>query len=458
MSAAFGYDFSGVRVHTDATAGELSGQLNARAFTVGRDVAFAQGEYQPGTLIGDALIAHELAHVVQQGGGSPSGGAQTKDASLGDDSRLEQDADRSAVGAVVSALMGAKKGLADVSANALPRLKSGLKLQKCNCNKSAPAPTHVTTSDLATLRSTQRTEALASAQASGLADESAMAQTQADFMYQRNLDLARARFGPHPTLEQIASMQREQVAGTSIPASVNTLSPDEVAAWTARANTSVATVVSYAAAHHPELHLEAADFHVDVAGVENRGAGVIAYGSVVGGRQVAVVGRTFVRYVDANPAYAMSVVVHELHGHPEYGTYGSPGVEYGLELYDKAAALMPGYVQPTGADRRSELDAFAYQETEIYSLLRSLPYHTPLAAADAALQPAYIDPEPTVRARIRLIKSQWEPKVAKALLRGLYQRLAMDSRLTPAAIDAFRRGIRANYPGAESSIADDILK
>ncbi len=124
-----------MRVHADATAGELSGQLNARAFTVGRDVAFAQGEYQPGTLIGDALIAHELAHVVQQGGGSPSGGAQTKDVSLGDDSRLEQDADRSAVGAVVSALMGAKKGLADVSANALPRLKSGLKLQKCNCNK-----------------------------------------------------------------------------------------------------------------------------------------------------------------------------------------------------------------------------------------------------------------------------------------------------------------------------------
>src|SRR5262249_32356145 len=134
MSSAFGYDFSGVRVHTDAKAGELSGQLNARAFTVGRDVAFAQGEYRPGTLIGDALIAHELAHVVQQGGGN-QGGPQTKDASLGDESSLEQDADRSAVGAVVSAWTGLKKGLAVVGANALPRLKSGLKLQKCNCHK-----------------------------------------------------------------------------------------------------------------------------------------------------------------------------------------------------------------------------------------------------------------------------------------------------------------------------------
>jgi len=149
MSAAFGYDFSGVRVHADAKAGELSDQLNARAFTIGRDVAFAQGEYQPGTLIGDALIAHELAHVVQQGGGQASGGTQTKDASLGDDRRLEQDADRSAVGAVVSAWSGSKKGLADVSANSLPRLKSGLKLQRCaNCGKQTASPanaSHCTT-------------------------------------------------------------------------------------------------------------------------------------------------------------------------------------------------------------------------------------------------------------------------------------------------------------------------
>ena len=70
MSSAFGYDFSSVRVHTDAKAGELSSQLNARAFTIGSDVAFAGGEYKPGTLVGDALIAHELAHVVQQGGGT----------------------------------------------------------------------------------------------------------------------------------------------------------------------------------------------------------------------------------------------------------------------------------------------------------------------------------------------------------------------------------------------------
>ena len=101
-------------------------------------MAFADGEYRPGTLIGDALIAHELAHVVQQGGGPRAGGAQSKNESLSDDSGLEQDADRSAVGAVVAAWTGLKKGLAEVGANALPRLKSGLRLQRCVAVAAAP--------------------------------------------------------------------------------------------------------------------------------------------------------------------------------------------------------------------------------------------------------------------------------------------------------------------------------
>src|SRR5262249_47786698 len=70
MESAFRYDFSRVRVHTDTRAAELSTSLNARAFTVGSDIGFAAGEYQPGTPVGDALIAHELAHVLQQSGGT----------------------------------------------------------------------------------------------------------------------------------------------------------------------------------------------------------------------------------------------------------------------------------------------------------------------------------------------------------------------------------------------------
>jgi len=64
----FGQDFAGVRVHTGAKAAESARALNARAYTVGRDVVFAQGQYQPATTSGRQLIAHELTHVVQQSG------------------------------------------------------------------------------------------------------------------------------------------------------------------------------------------------------------------------------------------------------------------------------------------------------------------------------------------------------------------------------------------------------
>lgn len=69
MEAAFGHDFAAVRVHTDART--LA--AGARATTVGDDVHFAPGAYAPGTAEGRHLLAHELAHVVQQGGRPPSG-------------------------------------------------------------------------------------------------------------------------------------------------------------------------------------------------------------------------------------------------------------------------------------------------------------------------------------------------------------------------------------------------
>jgi hypothetical protein len=62
----FGYDFSGVRVHTGSAAADLASAVQARAFTVGRDVVFGAGQYAPGTDAGRRLMAHELTHVVQQ--------------------------------------------------------------------------------------------------------------------------------------------------------------------------------------------------------------------------------------------------------------------------------------------------------------------------------------------------------------------------------------------------------
>ena len=75
MEEAFGTSFADVRVHTDSVAADLAGQSDARAFSIGRSIAFGAGEYPPGTLEGDALIAHELAHVVQQRDAAGDGAA-----------------------------------------------------------------------------------------------------------------------------------------------------------------------------------------------------------------------------------------------------------------------------------------------------------------------------------------------------------------------------------------------
>jgi Domain of unknown function (DUF4157) len=129
MGGAFGRDFSNVRIHTDADAATAATSMNARAFTVGHDIAFAGGEYAPGTIIGDALLAHELAHVVQQ-----DGAAEVLTKSEAATGALEHDADDAAVHAVTSLWPGLRRFTRDMRSNAMPRLKSSLKLQRCDAS------------------------------------------------------------------------------------------------------------------------------------------------------------------------------------------------------------------------------------------------------------------------------------------------------------------------------------
>ncbi|PJJ10309.1 uncharacterized protein DUF4157 [Flavobacterium sp. 1] len=67
MESRFGIDFSGVRIHTGSQAVQMSRELNAQAFTVGNDVYFNEGKYNPNSESGRHLLAHELTHTVQQG-------------------------------------------------------------------------------------------------------------------------------------------------------------------------------------------------------------------------------------------------------------------------------------------------------------------------------------------------------------------------------------------------------
>jgi hypothetical protein len=98
----FGHDFSGVRVHADAHAAHKARSMQAQAYTLGKDVVFGAGRFAPHTREGLGLLAHELAHVVQQSGGNraqvqrqeeTSGGADAKnDAKLHRMARLPGEA------------------------------------------------------------------------------------------------------------------------------------------------------------------------------------------------------------------------------------------------------------------------------------------------------------------------------------------------------------------------------
>jgi Domain of unknown function (DUF4157) len=78
MEARLGHDFSDVRVHTGGAASDSAKSVNAQAYTVGSDVVFQDGKYDPSSSDGKVMLAHELTHVVQQRqgpvDGTPTGG------------------------------------------------------------------------------------------------------------------------------------------------------------------------------------------------------------------------------------------------------------------------------------------------------------------------------------------------------------------------------------------------
>jgi hypothetical protein len=74
LEPRFGHDFSQVRIHADEAAAESARSVNALAYTVGRDIVFGAGQYQPESGEGRKLLAHELTHVVQQHGGDETAG------------------------------------------------------------------------------------------------------------------------------------------------------------------------------------------------------------------------------------------------------------------------------------------------------------------------------------------------------------------------------------------------
>ncbi|HEY0990354.1 MAG TPA: DUF4157 domain-containing protein, partial [Kofleriaceae bacterium] len=145
LGTAMGDSFDDVQIHTDGVAARKATELGARAFTVGKHVAFAAGEYRPGTPEGDALLAHELAHVQQQRGAAPAAEQKKRSDDEASSETFEADADTAAAGALAR-LYGDSAGLASgvksIGGVAVDRSRAaasrGVALQRCDLFSSGP--------------------------------------------------------------------------------------------------------------------------------------------------------------------------------------------------------------------------------------------------------------------------------------------------------------------------------
>src|SRR5262245_36396402 len=123
FEASLGVDLSSVRVHTGDDSARAAESVGARAYAIGADIHFGAGEYDPGSSAGQELIAHEVAHTVQQRGGSQHAQYKLDVSQAGD--ALEVEADHAAAamvtgapatvsaGGLAIARKGIEKGVAD---------------------------------------------------------------------------------------------------------------------------------------------------------------------------------------------------------------------------------------------------------------------------------------------------------------------------------------------------------
>jgi hypothetical protein len=137
---AMGESLADVQVHIGPDAQRFAASQGAVAVTAGKDIAFASGAYQPGTPAGDALLAHELAHVVQQRGAAPTAARAIADSG---GAAHETDADQAAVG-VMARLWG---GVRSAARSVAPVLRADYGLQRCSTTEGRKVPVVATDAD-----------------------------------------------------------------------------------------------------------------------------------------------------------------------------------------------------------------------------------------------------------------------------------------------------------------------
>jgi hypothetical protein len=271
------------------------------------------------------------------------------------------------------------------------------------------------------------------------------AQAQAEAKAAAEAD-AKAKGLPPPKVvapAEVAKAHEKQVAKESLPPTPGNrwtaLSAPDKTAWNTKAATAIKAIIAAATKRAPHLKLVEADIKWDPVTIEGYPNRIFS----LSGRPFTV-GMDFIDAATADPEYVLGSVFHEIYGHPEFGESNS----YEWQIYDKAVSKhFPSYAKP--ADRHAEKLLFDYLGTEIYAEMREFEYTKPISAADAKKGIAGSDdPATDIDDRVRKIRDNYEPSVAKALVIGLFERFRVDPRIIPKALALYVTAVEKYFPKA----------
>ncbi|MFH1463613.1 MAG: hypothetical protein ABIO70_04430 [Pseudomonadota bacterium] len=274
-------------------------------------------------------------------------------------------------------------------------------------------------------------------QASGH-DMEEMGQIQGAYMHEQARQEAVEQHGEGATPEQIEDARQETVAEQDYLSPTedtewSRLRPDQQAARTQRGEAVLRALVAEATSRAPELGLRADQLVLDYQRCEELGALAYSQGGQCHLSWLAV------QAAEADPAFMLSTVVHELAGHPEFDR----GHSVSGFLFQLSTPHIPGYQAPAEGSPEAEAEnrRFYYFESEIGSLLREYGYW--VQQNEQGVDNPQGSPLQLLDIVLEQLRGQWAPELERPWYQGLSARFQADPRVTDEAHRVFLERLQA---------------
>jgi hypothetical protein len=485
-------DFSAVRVHTDGAAAESAGALGAEAYTLGSDIVFAQGRYAPRAESGRELLAHELAHVVQQPSAlvaravSSQYGRMKSNLTYGLFDWAITDAEAHEVLLLLNGLGAVdfadtlhqleREGLVDRLLENISdpdRVAFAALIQKLHQSRGGAqtarfienlmsyglldwaitdAEAHMA---LEALKSLEPTPArlkdvvarIPRRQYERFYDNLSTTDRRDNLRFLQNVEMIRSS---GMTFGEMSEEQRKhlQAHATAAGKTIGAYIGGETAArgyggspvtwWPSLLPAAKAAWV--ARFHAVVAAVKAAapdDIREVIRAAEAAGGGIkfeperteeLNAYGFTDGASLGV-GKDWIEAAEADPRYVFENIAHEIGGHRRFGREASWDVMRGT-----LALLPPAERALATGGSKSPYTAYGYMETEMYAELREVPYRIPGRGSD--------EPSADVPAQMRKIKDAFEPRVAEAIVRGFRRRIQLDEGISAEARALYDRAAK----------------